>query len=155
MVGPEFGNWLAGFTDGEGCFTVEAYRGRASHSCSFTIALRVDDKSILDECQLRTGLGIVTEKHSPSIVSRWPAQAHWRIRTKADCAGLAELFTVHPLRSKKRADFDIWRQAVIEWNVMDSYPRRNEDGRRLADWSFLALARENLMTGRAAPDLPY
>lgn len=86
MVGPEFGNWLAGFTDGEGCFTVEAYRGRASHSCSFTIALRVDDKSILDECQLRTGL---------------------------------------------------------------------EDGRRLADWSFLALARENLMTGRAAPDLPY
>ncbi len=132
----EFGHWLAGFYDGEGCFAVRK-NGATSHSCFATVKVRRDDAPILREAQVITGIGVVSEsKHytggNPLV--------HWYVASRADCMAMVELFDRFPLRAKKAQDFAIWRLAVIEWNA---YPLR---ARR--DWSAMAAFKTQLQEGR-------
>lgn len=56
-----FGNWLAGFIDGEGCFSVREIKGtKDSHYIfRFTIRLRIDDIEILNLIRDTIKLGTV------------------------------------------------------------------------------------------------
>jgi len=47
-----FGNWFAGFVDGDGCFLINA-RG---DGCTLEISLRGDDQAVLH--QIRNALGV-------------------------------------------------------------------------------------------------
>src|SRR5271166_5719756 len=110
-----FGHWLAGFIDGEGCF-IASTNNNGSPSLNMTVALRADDRAILYECQERTGLGKVYERHPPSYIKKgWPPQTKWEVFSKADCVRLAVLLKQYPLRAKKARGFDIWAQIIEEW----------------------------------------
>jgi len=111
-----FCNWLAGFVDGEGCFSLSAGSNGKSdllfYKCVFSIALRDDDKRILEQIQETTGLGKVY-----FFAARGTSQpkATWAVSSKSDCLKLVELFDRYPLRAKKSRDYAIWREAVLLW----------------------------------------
>lgn len=130
-VDPEFGHWLAGFVDGEGCFQILKRTGGAhrGYRCRFVMALRADDGAILEEIRARTGLGTIYRR----VAKARPADApQWRfeVNTKESCLALVRLLDRHPLRAKKARDYALWREAVLEWQMVA--PRG--PGRR-GDWS--------------------
>lgn len=128
-----FGNWLAGFAAGEGCFLIQK-NGRGARYCCFTIALHVDDEPILRLCAERTGLGRVTVGHPPS---QRGGRVIWHIRAKAECLALVGIFERHPLRAKKREDFEVWAEAVRAWCDHE-----------YGDWAEIDALRDKLREGR-------
>jgi LAGLIDADG endonuclease len=106
-----FGNWLAGFIDGEGCFilretTADYFR------CGFSIELRVDDAPIIEEIQTRLGIGTIKYRHRPGKNGNDCPQVSWNVQSQPQCVVLMELLDRHPLRAKKAHDFAIWRMAL-------------------------------------------
>lgn len=133
-VDPDFGHWLAGFTDGEGSFSIS--RPRKSYICSFHISLRMDDIDILHEACARTGLGYVAPAVRKTLRSRnEKPQARWDVGGKIQCHRLVQIFTDYPLRAKKAGDFSVWTKAVLEWN---SIGRGTGRGNSQTDWSRMA-----------------
>lgn len=104
---PGFGHWLAGFIDGEGCFTIKRNGQNASY-CSFSIHLHSDDKEILSEIARRTGIGQVRDYS-------YREASVWVVCAKAECALLVDLLSRFPMRAKKRRDYEIWAKAVAIW----------------------------------------
>lgn len=120
-----FGHWLAGFVDGEGCFTicrVTTRKGKAAGSsvrtwpnCRFEITLRADDAAIIRTIRDTLGVGNIYAKH-PSSSSRTNSRSAvvYVVHRIDDCLRIVEFFTHYPLRAKKRAQFDLWADAVHE-----------------------------------------
>ena len=110
-----FGNWFAGFVDGEGSFVIREQRGR--HSTAFQLRLREDDIAVLLSIKDHLNLG--------KIYREWPRRgregyyskpkALWWVQTKAGCMRLIDIFDRFPLRSKKAQDYVTWREAVLEY----------------------------------------
>ena len=132
---PEFWAWFAGFTDGEGCFAITLSRtsGKVYPQPYFQIAVRADERPILQEIQARLECGRIRVHTPGSDTSN--LQLVFRVSAVADCLRLVEVFTAHPLRAKKRRDFDVWAKAVREKAANGTSPR-------------LVALRERLMKGR-------
>ena len=133
-----FGNWFAGFTDGEGCFII-AKRNRktprANYECQFKLELRDDDKPILEEIRDKLGIGKIYDVPAcPSDVPNARTSSRLIIGTIAECVELVKIFEKYPLRAKKRHDFEIWKQAIIEFQKPFNY--RNMD---LLEYCFLKI----------------
>ena len=108
-VDPAFAHWLAGLIDGEGCFIIRCPADRRlGCSASFTVRPRDDDTAILREIDQRLELGSIRRQvprsGNPSCV--------WVVQSRADTQALVEVLDHHPLRSRKAADYAIWRRAV-------------------------------------------
>jgi len=106
-----FGYWLAGFTDGEGRFRVQRHP-RGTHSCSFQIKLRRDDRSALERIRRFVGHGTVRQVEGDGNSN---PQAVYVVQDKAGCEVLVGLFRRFPLTAKKAVDFEVWADAVDEW----------------------------------------
>lgn len=128
----DFGNWFAGFVDGEGCFTVRICTakkpgGLPDIEAAFSIILRKDDLPILQECQRRTGVGrislygVITNRQG----IRSNPRARWEVRRHPQCMKIVEMLDRHPLRAKKSRDFVIWREIILH---LASTPRGNRWG---------------------------
>jgi len=112
-VPADFGNWLAGLTDGEGSFLISRHPRCRSISCRFQLLLRVDDKPLVEEIKQRLGnIGSIIlrkdkrENHSPG--------ARLQVDSCADVVHvLIPLFDRYRLRSKKRRDYELWKQAAL------------------------------------------
>lgn len=109
-----FWTWFAGFTDGEGCFgiSISTVEGKPYTQPYFQIAVRADERPILEEIQSRLGCGRI-RVHVPGG-STSNLQLQFVATSLADCHRLVEVFTLHPLRAKKRRDFDTWAEAIRE-----------------------------------------
>jgi len=113
-----WGGWFSGFTAGDGCFVIHKHNRDnlcASYRCQFQIALRDDDRAILEEIHETLGIGNIHD--SPVDTCGFPntkPQTRFQVHAIADCAELVKLFETYPLRAKKRRDFEIWRKAVAE-----------------------------------------
>jgi hypothetical protein len=104
--------WLAGFTDGEGSFTITRVGGEGAHYWvpRFCIELRADDVAIIRALHAEFGGRIqAVGKRSPG---REPS-LQWNVRSKRQMADLVSYFDRFPLRAKKARDYEIWREAVI------------------------------------------
>jgi hypothetical protein len=138
-IDPSFAHWLAGFVDGEGCFTI-AY-DPPGYSCWVSIQLRRDDEPVLQEIRDQTGVGAIRRRGSRG--SHNP-QSTWAVASKKDCLLLVALFDKFPLRAKKRRDYLIWREAVIHWcRVSGRY-----EGDKRRDWQKMAEYKESLAAVR-------
>lgn len=112
----DFGHWFAGFTDGEGSFQI-LHRKDNRFTCRFELALRSDDKSVLDE--IRNVLDIGHLYYKPRCSRRSPNENpvfRYMIQGSNELAKLVLLFKEFPLRSKKKRDFEIWQVGVRELN---------------------------------------
>jgi hypothetical protein len=110
FVDSDFGNWLAGFIDGEGCFYITRDRKRSPYRARFSIALRADDRPILEEVRAVTGIGTIHDYTASSTGSR---TTRWMVQSYTDCATLKSILDRYPLRAKKRNDFDVWSRALV------------------------------------------
>lgn len=107
-----FLDWLAGFVAGEGCF----YAGKSSNcrqvETRLEIHLRDDDLDILLEIQERLGMGTIYRL--PRKKDSGYPQAAWSVARTTECRRLVDIFDVHPVRAKKRRDYEVWREIVLE-----------------------------------------
>jgi len=127
----DLGSWVTGFTDGEGCFYAEVTStlktttaGREVSCCNlyvyFSIALRADDRPILEEIRDYFGCGTVTGKKSaatcPSMARyglRPSPQACFSVKRATDIRDfIIPHFEKYPLRTKKARDFDHWKKII-------------------------------------------
>ncbi len=132
-----FHNWLAGFADGEGHFSLAGSGGTVA--ARFIIEVRQDDRPILEEIRDRIGVGIVYDRtRSPAGVDR--VYSYLRVTKISDCAKLCDVFEAAPLRAKKAADFKVWAQAVRH---IEATPRG-----RGRDFGMLKDMAERLKKGR-------
>ena len=109
----DFGHWIAGFIDGEGCFRVHKGKGGSYYSCCFTLKLRDDEEEVLNQIVEETGIGYLKPDRSRSGNSK-PCLV-WTVGSKETCVALVELLDRFPLRARKAQDYRIWREAVLFW----------------------------------------
>jgi hypothetical protein len=111
---PAFWDWFAGFADGEGCFGVVASRSSTGTwpQPYFKIAVRADERPILEEIAERMGCGRVNVHVPGSKTSN--LQLKFELTSLSDCERLIEILSAHPLRAKKARDFETWAEIVRE-----------------------------------------
>lgn len=116
-----FGHWLSGFTDGEGCFGLQLNRpvpGCITPRATFKISLRYDDAAILHLIQSYLNCGRLH-------ISRASSRKKHLSKARKDCLSfdvtktsdltsiIIPHFEKYTLRAKKQRDFDIWKQGAI------------------------------------------
>lgn len=107
-----FGNWLAGFTDGEGNFQMTP-----NHSRSFRINLREDDRTILEEIRNKLGCGIIHFLRKSKYNSNTRDQYQYTVATFVDLVNIIiPIFDKFHLRAKKQTDYLNWRISILnQW----------------------------------------
>lgn len=134
-----FGYWLSGFIDGEGCFTIAKGKGDGYY-CRFTLHQRDDDRPIIEEIAHSTGIGRI---YAQKVYQNSKPQVQWHVSTQADCLKLVEILDRYPMRSRKRADYDVWKEAVEFWTSTSG--GHTSDPQR---WEHLAQLRDHLRLAR-------
>lgn len=128
-----FGNWFAGFADGEGCFTAHISRkiGKTGNEYidigpEFSITLRDDDSEILVEICRQLGFSTQIKYYAEAVNKfgiKSKPKVKLEIRRTKRCLKLIEIFDKFPLRAKKKQDYDIWRRLIFA--IRDT-PRGNK-----------------------------
>ena len=101
--------WVSGFVDGEGCFHVSINKiPKMSIGWQvlpeFRIVQHQRDESILKELQQFFGAGKVITNHG--------ARKELRIRKLNDLRNVVLFFKQHPLRTKKKKNFEIFAKIL-------------------------------------------
>ncbi len=142
-----FGHWLAGLTDGEGCFRIHTERGGKYFACHFSIKLRRDDTAILEEIHTFFGVGRLRPQ---SGYGKAKPLTLFIVDTRAGCEVVRGIFRRYPLRAKKRKDFDVWCEALDAWSAQGRGNRwhghANKERMR-ALWSRMKDVRKYTETG--------
>jgi hypothetical protein len=103
--------WVTGFVDGEGCFHV----GINEHSDmktgfqvlpEFTVVQHERDVQLLFALKAFFGCGVVRSNHGDRMAFRVRGQEHLLQR-------IIPFFVEHPLKSKKRVDFEKFRSILL------------------------------------------
>lgn len=118
------GCWLAGLVDGEGTFSLQVKRRGPENRYKriefvFKIALRADDRdTILEAKSILGDLGCLSKsgKEGRSAGGGYKGHALFSVfvNRRDQLHQVIAFFREHPLRSKKRQDFEIWAEA-LEW----------------------------------------
>ena len=113
----DFGNWLAGLTDGEGSFSLWF---TAPDRCEpqFVIAQRADNIALLQHIREETALGYITVSQQ----GRQNPMALWVVRGVADCLQVVDIFHNYPLRGTKAEVFALWAIAVEKFLADEKIP---------------------------------
>jgi hypothetical protein len=109
----DFGNYIAGLIDGEGCFSINEQRQhkhlRPMYYPRFNIHLRADDLPILLQIKDFLGVGRI---YFHNNIERNP-MVSYQIDNVKDLKKIVELLDVCPLRAKKAREYQIWRTCVL------------------------------------------
>jgi hypothetical protein len=110
-------DWFAGFTDGEGSFSIVGSGGLTSLHLMpiFCVVVTIADGAILHELHEAFGGRVYTKK--ASLKHRYTSRpvVNWLVRDKQALRGLVDYFDAHPLRSKKAEDYSVWRRGVLAY----------------------------------------
>lgn len=116
MIDRDFGNWLAGFIDGEGCFFIAAVKrkgagGREYYTYRpiFSLTVRDDDEDVVKLIHQVLGVGSL-HYYQPSGTGKRVVRL--AIQSHDGCATLREVLNNCPLRAKKKRDYEVWCKAV-------------------------------------------
>jgi hypothetical protein len=114
------GDYIAGFVDGEGCFSlnfrrdVRHERGKRTGiipvyfywDILFAIVLRGDDRDVLEKIKNTLGCETVTGPNTKG-------QVRFQVTNIYDLSDkILPFFERYQLHAKKRYDFDLWKEAV-------------------------------------------
>jgi hypothetical protein len=103
---------LSGLLDAEGHLAITPNNNRTGWRCLCAVSLRDDDQEILVSYRDKLGLGHL--RPVPARNGSRP-QVVWKIESKLECQVLTELLDDHPLRARKRREYEIWREATMLW----------------------------------------
>ena len=124
----EFGQWLSGFTDGEGCFWLGICRNKSaigklpSPRARFIITLRQDDTEALRLIQSYFQVGNVRPCHNEHHTKSKPAMTFSVSNTPDLSRVIIPHFHKFPLWSKKARDFIIWEKGILILSQMKELP---------------------------------
>lgn len=104
---------LAGLVDAESHMSIVP-NNRGGWRCLLQVALRDDDRDVLTDLRKRLGIGHLSAI-SAHNTSR--PQVKWTVTSKLECAVLSDVLDAHPLRARKLAEYEIWREALSVWCV--------------------------------------
>lgn len=135
-VSCELAGFLAGFLEGEACFSISKQAGHDNHRCWMSLVARDDDRDLILELAQTTALGSCTAR-AATHGSR--SQVQWSVGAKSDCQRLVQILDICPMRGRKSLDFAVWRAAVEWWIGAD--PKSREADR---DWTPIAYLKERL-----------
>src|SRR5438034_768808 len=103
--------WVTGFVDGEGCFHV-GINAHADMTAGyqvlpeFTVVQHKRDVQLLHALKAFFGCGVVRTNHGDRLA--------YRVRSKEHLLrNIVPFFVKHPLRSKKRVDFEKFRHVLL------------------------------------------
>jgi hypothetical protein len=125
-----FGNWLAGFTAGEGSFILTSYKVKNrpnsyKYAAIFSIKLRLDDLPILEKIKEFIGCGYLLQLKK-SKISNTNRQALYTISNVDDLAlRIIPLFEKYKIRAKKSRDFNFWKRAVLLLQEISNRPQKS------------------------------
>lgn len=77
------------------------------------LRMRSDDRPLLQQVAERTGAGRIYDQRPSS--SYPPGVANWIVCSRDDLSRLVNMLDRHPPRGRKRREYDIWREAVLEY----------------------------------------
>jgi hypothetical protein len=122
-----FGYWLSGFVDGEGTFILRSpkVRNRPRPSAEFRIVLRDDDAEIVEAIAAFFGCGFVLRNSNArsKIANAKPIISFSVAAVRSHVSVIIPHFDRYPLLAKKRADFRIWREAVLFMASVQAEPK--------------------------------
>jgi len=144
---PAFGYYLSGLIDGEGCFRVQRHE-RGTCSCTFSMKLRADDRSIAEKAKRWLGAGTIVDVKAEGASA--PC-IRWAVQDKEGCQRLVDALDKYPLMAKKALDYAGWREAVCEWTEK---PRGNR-WRGTGDQNRMMALKARIEAGRAYADPPW
>jgi hypothetical protein len=113
---PGFEQWVVGFVDGEGCFSISIVRNHGVRlgwqvQHEFVVTQGAHSRDVLTRLQRFFGCGYVYESER-SDDHRWPLM-RYAVRRRADLRGtIIPFFGEHPLITAKRTDFDRFRGVI-------------------------------------------
>ncbi len=129
------GDYIAGFTDGEGCFAIKFRRDKKQNKldkkikeyfywgAEFAIVLRNDEINILEQIKHTLDCG--------SIVKQGEGELRYTVQNPKDLLQkIIPFYERNRLRAKKYFDFLLWKKAV---EIIADYRRKKintEKGRR-------------------------
>lgn len=118
-----FGNWMAGFTDGEGCFMlyINPRKGRTSFGVNamFQIGLRMDDRPVLEMIKDNIKCGLIYPKPTEKYYhirkdGKLRQDVKFVVRKIPDLIEvIIPMFERFKLKAKKRKEFDIWKKGLF------------------------------------------
>lgn len=95
-------NWLAGFTDAEGCFTCSLLKNSSAYRFRYLVAQKgIENKGILEILQSFFG-GKVTSMHVPDMYQL-------TVNGCKNAEKVMHYFDTYSLRTKKKESFSIWK----------------------------------------------
>ena len=109
--------WVTGFVDGEGCFHV-GINPRDDMTAGFqvlpefTVVQHKRDVQILHALKAYFGCGVVRTNHGDRMAYRVRSKEHLLER-------IVPFFVKHPLKSKKRQDFEKFRRILLMMEAGD------------------------------------
>src|SRR3990167_5913670 len=117
IISDKFGLWFTGYFDGEGCLTV-FYRernGTPDKRVGIQISCRYDDSDIIRYIYETVGVGVIWESKVKGATNK---AMNFRVENVSDLAEvILPIFDTYPLRSKKRLEYVIWRELVVNQYV--------------------------------------
>ena len=116
--------WVVGFVDGEGCFFVGIQQNPKTSLGyqvipEFRVVQHKRDASVLYALKRFFGAGRICQNHG----DRWEL----RIRKLDELNRIVQFFEIHPLKTKKRIDFQKFRKVM---RLMEERAHLNEAGLR-------------------------
>lgn len=113
-----FSAWLAGFTDGEGCFYLSMKANnmspwKESPYAGFQITLRADDDPVLRLIQSFFGSGYMRSQSERFKGKHAKPQRSLCLSNVISLCKVVDFFDSHPMFAKKRRDYAIWREAAL------------------------------------------
>ena len=103
----DFYEWLRGFTDAEGCFSI--FKQGDYFKFRFQIKLHCDDRPLLEYIQNRLQIG----KVYPLNLNSHTDHARWVLMSKKDLYKLIKICDINPLNTTKYLDYINWKEAFL------------------------------------------
>ena len=155
------GDYIAGFIDGEGCFTIviakhKTKKLRLDARLHFQIEVRSDDKEILQDIQETLDCGRIYDLSYERY--GWNPHVELKVSSLSEITGkLIPFLKKYPLRAKKRHSYALFLQAVEifkkkEHLTMDGIQKlrmiRSNMNQFSKKYQASARIRENRVSGR-------
>jgi LAGLIDADG endonuclease len=123
--------WVVGFVDGEGCFSISVVR---NHGCrfgwqvqhEFAVTQAASSRPALELLVEVFGCGRIIEQHRP--LDHRQTLLRFSVKRRGELVGrVVPFFEANPLRTAKRADFERFAHVL---QMMEAGQHRSEEGLR-------------------------
>jgi hypothetical protein len=111
--------WFSGFVDGEGYFQIARVKSKRAkggylYLPMMGVGLRKDDYPTLYNVKKTLGLGCLCHGKRQGKFKNEHPSIRWVVSGVKQCLKLIDLFDAYPLRTKKKKDYVVWKNFVLQ-----------------------------------------